>query len=48
MQGVLNIPAELEGVQGVISDAFPGVIEIFEQQLVSDLPPETAQMIAAE
>ncbi|MCA9276628.1 MAG: polyprenyl synthetase family protein [Phycisphaerales bacterium] len=39
MQGVLNIPAELEGVQGVISDAFPGVIEIFEQQLVSDLPP---------
>lgn len=39
MQGVLNIPAELEGVQSVISDAFPGVIEIFEQQLVSDLPP---------
>lgn len=39
MQGVLNIPAELEGVQGVISDAFPGVIEVFEQQLVSDLPP---------
>jgi len=39
VQGVLQIPAELEGVQGVIADAFPRVIEIFEQQLVSDLPP---------
>lgn len=39
MQGVLNIPAELEGVQGVLAEAFPGVIEIFERQLVSDLPP---------
>ncbi len=39
MQGVLDIPAELEGVQSVISDAFPGIIEIFEHQLGSDLPP---------
>ena len=39
MQGVLNIPTELEGVQNAISEAFPGVIEIFEQQLISDLPP---------
>lgn len=39
MQGVLDIPTELQGVQGVIADAFPGVIQIFEQQLVSDLPP---------
>ncbi len=39
MQGVLDIPSELEGVQGVIANAFPGVIEIFEAQLVSDLPP---------
>ncbi len=39
VQGVLNIPAELEGVQGVLAEAFPGVIEIFERQLVSDLPP---------
>lgn len=39
MQGVLDIPAELEGVQSAIADAFPGVIEIFERQLVSDLPP---------
>ncbi len=39
MQGVLDIPTELHGVQGVIADAFPRVIEIFEQQLDSDLPP---------
>tara|TARA_E500000318_G_scaffold14854_2_gene14699 strand:- start:93858 stop:94925 length:1068 start_codon:yes stop_codon:yes gene_type:complete len=39
LQGVLDIPSELEGVQGVIANAFPGVIEIFEAQLVSDLPP---------
>ncbi|MFG0245984.1 MAG: polyprenyl synthetase family protein [Phycisphaerales bacterium JB052] len=39
MQGVLDIPAELESLQGVIADAFPSVIEVFEQQLVSDLPP---------
>jgi octaprenyl-diphosphate synthase len=39
MQGVLDIPSELEALQGVIADAFPRVVEIFEQQLVSDLPP---------
>lgn len=39
MQGVLDIPSELEGVQSAIANAFPGVIEIFERQLVSDLPP---------
>jgi len=39
MQGVLDIPTELQGVQSVIADAFPRVIEIFEHQLVSDLPP---------
>lgn len=39
MQGVLDIPNELQGVQGVIADAFPSVIQVFEQQLVSDLPP---------
>ncbi len=36
---MLDIPSELEGVQSVIANAFPGVIEIFERQLVSDLPP---------
>lgn len=36
---MLDIPSELEGVQSVIADAFPRVIEIFERQLVSDLPP---------
>jgi octaprenyl-diphosphate synthase len=39
MQGVMDIPSELEGIQGVLAEAFPGVIEIFEEQLVSDLPP---------
>jgi octaprenyl-diphosphate synthase len=39
LQGVLDIPSELEGVQSAIANAFPGVIEIFEKQLVSDLPP---------
>jgi len=39
MQGVLDIPAELESLQGMVADAFPRVIEVFEQQLVSDLPP---------
>ena len=39
MQGVLDIPAELESLQGLIADAFPRVIEVFENQLVSDLPP---------
>ena len=39
MQGVLDIPAELEGLQDVIADAFPRVVAVFERQLVSDLPP---------
>jgi len=39
LQGVLDIPSELESLQEVIADAFPSVIEVFEQQLVSDLPP---------
>lgn len=39
MQGVLDIPAELESLQGVIADAFPRVVQVFERQLVSDLPP---------
>lgn len=39
MRGVLEIPAELESLQALVSAALPGVEAVFQGQLVSDLPP---------
>ncbi len=39
MQGVLDIPTELAGVQELIAESLPKVESVFTEQLVSDLPP---------
>lgn len=39
MQGVLDIPQDLERVQRLVMEALPGVEEVFARQLDSDLPP---------
>ncbi len=39
MQGVLDIPDELQALQDIVASGFSRVESIFAQQLVSDLPP---------
>lgn len=39
MQGVLDIPQELSGIEQLIFSALPRVESVFADQLISDLPP---------